>query len=217
MLGINKKQPKTKKKQLPNILFSSHAHPSNPTMLREPIAHTAPHQLQPTTNQQRFILKQQQQQIESGASNSTFFSTLASIFKPSSPPTTQVFSMATVPEQTMGMHVGHVQVDRSYVKSQGLRSGSPPLRRVDSPWIYDWRSSLIKWGGSFRIWVLGSGWNEHKIQNKQQHNNKHEKHEKTREKPNNTKYTKIMNKSQHRNRTSTGNTNYKKTAFILSN
>lgn len=143
-------------------------------MLREPLPHTAPHQLQPTTNQQRFILKQQQQQIDSGASNTTFFSTLASIFKPSSPPTTQVFSMATVPEQTMGMHVGHVQVDRSYVKSQGLRSGSPPLRRVDSPWIYDWRSSLIKWG-----WV---GW-ECGI------HEKYEKHEKTRKNPRNTKNT----------------------------
>lgn len=111
-----------------------------------PIPHTAPHQLQPTTNQQRYILQQQQhqQQLKQNQNNSsttnTFFTTLASIFKPSSPPTTQVFSMATVPEQTIVFE----NVDRRYVKSQGLRSGSPPLRRVDSPWIYDWRSSLIK-------------------------------------------------------------------------
>jgi len=168
-------------------------------MLREPIAHTAPHQLQPTTNQQRFILKQQQQQIESGASNSTFFSTLASIFKPSSPPTTQVFSMATVPEQTMGMHVGHVQVDRSYVKSQGLRSGSPPLRRVDSPWIYDWRSSLIKWGRSFSIWVLESGFQDlvgmnskHRINNNTTTNTKNtKKHEKNQIRKTRKSWTKV--------------------------
>jgi hypothetical protein len=94
--------------------------------------HTSPtpssqcHLLPPNQHQQRCLVQAQHHNNHGGKCQSpTFFTTLAQIFKPSSPQSTQVYSI-------------HVKNESDH------EANSPPLKRQDSPWIYDWRSSLIK-------------------------------------------------------------------------